>query len=180
MSTPRATLLIPAFLASLHMLGACATSPRPYGSGGPGETWLIVDQQDTDADEVRNRVARQRGWGWRSHFITSTHDQGVTEFIVAPFAYAGEDPSTIEINVWLFADPPVTGRVIAEATPQDGSSLQSNWDEPLVFPITMTKGWHSQDLVLPQFQGPTQSAHIQWITDAPAPQPDETAGADQD
>ena len=148
-------------------LTACATNPRPYGSSGPGESWIIVDQDDPDMDEVVERAKKQRAWGWKSHLVTTSADDAVKTFSAGPFAYAGEDPGSIEVSILLFADPPVTGQVIFQATPQAGQTLQSNWQEPLVFPVTMVKGWHSEKLILPQLQGPTESVHIEWITEAP-------------
>ncbi len=159
-------LLSHSLLVAAMGLGGCSTlqTPRPYGSHGPGEVWLIADQDDADAAEVARQVQKQRSWGWATNYVVSSHDDGVTSFIAGPFAYAGQDPASITVSVWLFADPPVTGHVIVEATPEDGATLQENWAEPLEFPITMTQGWHSQDIVLPKFQGPVQSAHIRWVT----------------
>jgi len=156
-----------AILLLAPLLLASCQSRQPYRFGGPGETWRIVAADDEDAAQVARNVGRQRDQGWTTHLFTTSHDEQVKDFIVSPLAFAGNDPDAMTINVWLFADPPVTGRVIIEATPEDGAILQSNWNEPLVFPATMTKGWHSQDLILPQFHGPTESAHIRWITDAP-------------
>ena len=162
------------FLCPIALV-ACGSAPRAYGSYGTGETWHILEESDEDAGKAQDSVREQRSWGWAAHFVSTSHDDGVDSFTAGPFAYAGDHPDSIDVSIWVFASRPMQGTVIVEAMPEIGASLHPNWNHPLSIPITMTKTWHSQDITLPQFLGPTRSAHIRWETTGPAGTPSEPA-----
>ncbi len=162
----------------VFFIGGCALTPE-YGSRGPNETWLIVDQGDDDAAEVQLRVNKQRSWGWASQYVTSSYDEPIRRFSVGPFAYAGEDENDIEVSYSLFADPPVFGHIEFSAIAEDGYVLPEQWESGFKCEIEMSKSWKIASLIVPQLGVPTKSVHVRWVTEGVIESTDKSS-ADQE
>jgi hypothetical protein len=159
-------------------MGGCALTPE-YGSHGPNETWLIVDQGDDGAAEVQARVKKQRSWGWASQYVTSSYDEPIRRFSVGPFSFAGDDTRYIEVHYSLFADPPVYGHIEFSAVAEDGYVLPDQWQVGFEHEVEMSKGWKIASLTVPQLRVPTKSVHVRWVTEGVVESSDESASQAQ-
>ncbi len=162
----------------IFLASGCVLTPE-YGSHGPNETWLIVDQGDAAAADVQSRVNKQRSWGWAAQYVTSSYDESVRRFSVGPFAYAGEDENNIKVSYSLFADPPVFGHIEFSAVAQDGYMLPRQWETGFEHEVEMSKGWKIENLIVPQLRVPTKSVHVRWVTEGVAESSDESVSQAQ-
>ncbi len=137
----------------------------PYRSTGPNQQWLFAQAGDEESKERAKSVRKQRSWGWDSHFAEYEQDGSLRLFAVGPIAYAGENETSIDISCVIFANPPVRGRLIFEATAQKGYQLSEEWAKERTYEIEMEKTYQFGEVTVPQFRVPTESIRVRWVTD---------------
>ena len=164
MNRPKLAAGLLAFAVVTALVG-CAAFTKPYGSAGPNQQWWIASVDDEDARDLAETVHRQRGWGWSSHFAQYSQDGTLRELFVGPIAYAGENRRTIDISYVIFAAEPVRGRLIFEATAEDGYQLSESWANERVYEVEMEKSYEFGKVTVPQFRVPTESIFVRWVTD---------------
>jgi hypothetical protein len=157
------------FLCGMLLTGAslvgCAGQSLAYGDSSVGERWTILKADDPEVPERRAALPREHGYGWATQVGTYTSDEGPSDLIVGPFAYAGEDPVNINVSYAIFADPPLSGRLVFEAVASPPHRLPVSWASGIERAVVMHEKHRIDSVMVPQLGVPTESLTIRWVTD---------------